>query len=316
MNKKIIISTLLALPLALPVAAQDAWPPEELELVTHSSAGGGGDTMIRNLGRTLEEKFGIDAVYNNRVGGSGAVALSWLANQAPADGSSITSVTPTQLITPLRVEGLPTYQDVTPIARLFTDPSVLVIHGDGQFESIEAFIDYARENPNDLTVGIGSAGSLDQLVVQDFMTAADIEVRIVPHEGGGDAEAALLGQHIDAMIGEPGSILSHLDSGLMRILAVFQEDRLDAYPDVPTLQEAGYNVVSNKFRGIFGAPGMDPELVETIGETLRDLLDDEPWGTYWREGSMTPAYLGHEDFVAFLGDSNEELRVFIESLAD
>ncbi len=316
MNKKLIISTLLALPLAMPVAAQDAWPPEEVELVTHSSSGGGGDIMIRNLGRTLEEKFGIDAVYNNRVGGSGAVALSWLANQAPTDGSSIMSVTPTQLITPLRVEGIPTYQDVMPIARLMIDPSVLAIHGESQFDTIEEFIDYARENPNELTVGIGSAGSLDQLVVQNFMTAADIEVRIVPHEGGGDAEAALLGQHIDAIIGEPGGILSHLDSGNMRILTVFQEERLDAYPDVPTLQEVGYDVVSNKFRGVFGAPGMDAELVEAIGETLSNLLDDEPWNTYWREGSMTPAYLGHEDFVAFLDKANEELRVFIESLDD
>jgi tripartite-type tricarboxylate transporter receptor subunit TctC len=316
MNKKIFISSLLALSLALPVAAQELWPPEELELVTHSSSGGGGDIMIRNMGRTLEEKFDINVVYNNRVGGSGAVALSWLANQAPTDGSSVMSVTPTQLITPLRVEGIPTYQDVTPIARLMIDPSVLAIHGESRFDSIEAFIDYARENPNELTVGIGSAGSLDQLVVQNFMTAADIELRIVPHEGGGDAEAALLGQHIDAIIGEPGGILSHLDSGHMRILTVFQEERLEAYPDVPTLQETGYDVVSNKFRGVFGPPGMEPELVEAIGTTLRDLRDDEPWNTYWREGSMTPAYLGHEEFVTFLDKANDELRTFIESLDD
>lgn len=316
MNKKLIMSALLALPMALPAAAQETWPAGDLELVTHSSSGGGGDIMLRNLGRTLETKFDISTVVDNRVGGSGAVALTWLANQAPTDGSAIMSVTPTQLITPLRAEGIPTYRDVTPIARLMIDPSVLAIHGESPFDSIEEFIDHARANPRDLTVGIGSAGSLDQLVVQNFMTAADIELRIVPHEGGGDAEAALLGQHIDAIIGEPGGILSHLDSGSMRMLAVFQEERLDAYPEVPTLQETGYDVVSNKFRGVFGPPGMEPELVEAIGTTLRDLRDDEPWNTYWREGSMTPSYLGHEDFVAFLDKANEEMRVFIESLND
>lgn len=316
MYKKLILSTVIALPLALPVGAQETWPAGDVELVTHSSSGGGGDIMLRNMGRTLDDKFNINTVIDNRVGGSGAVALSWLANQAPTDGSAIMSVTPTQLITPLRVQGIPNYQEVTPIARLMIDPSVLAIHNDSQFDTIEAFIEHARANPRDLTVGIGSAGSLDQLVVQNFASAADIELRIVPHEGGGDSEAALLGQHIDAIIGEPGGILTHLESGNMRMLTVFQEERLDAYPEVPTLLESGYDVVSNKFRGVFGPPGMDPELVEAIGTTLRDLRDDEPWNTYWREGSMTPAYLGHEDFVAFLDKANEEMRVFIESLGN
>ena len=316
MYKKLILSTVIALPLALPLAAQETWPADDVELATHSSSGGGGDIMMRNMGATLENKFNINTMVDNRVGGSGAVALSWLANQAPTDGSAILSVTPTQLITPLRVQGIPNYQDVTPIARLMIDPSVLAIHNDSQFETIEQFIEYARANPRDLTVGIGSAGSLDQLVVQNFATAADIELRIVPHEGGGDAEAALLGQHIDAILGEPGGILTHLKSGNMRMLTVFQEERLEAYPEVPTLQESGYDVVSNKFRGVFGPPGMDPALVEAIGTTLRDLRDDEPWNTYWREGSMTPAYLGHEDFTVFLDKANEEMRAFIESLAN
>lgn len=314
MYKKLILSTVIALPLAMPAVAQDTWPAGDVELVTHSSSGGGGDIMLRNMGRTLDTRFGINTVIDNRVGGSGAVALSWLANRAPTDGSAIMSVTPTQLITPLRVQGIPNYQDVTPIARLMIDPSVLAVHNDSEFATIEEFIEHARANPRDLTVGIGSAGSLDQLVVQNFATAAGIELRIVPHEGGGDAEAALLGQHIDSILGEPGGILTHLDAGNMRMLTVFQEDRLDEYPEVPTLQEVGYDVVSNKFRGVFGPPNMDPELVEAIGTTLRDLRDDEPWNTYWREGSMTPAYLGHEDFVTFLDEANEEMRVFIESL--
>ncbi|MEX1057450.1 MAG: tripartite tricarboxylate transporter substrate binding protein, partial [Natronospirillum sp.] len=254
MYKKLILSTVMVLPLTL--AAQE-WPAGDVELVTHSSSGGGGDIMLRNMGRTLDTKFNINTVVDNRVGGSGAVALSWLANQAPTDGTAIMSVTPTQLITPLRVQGIPNYQDVTPIARLMIDPSVLAIHNDSEFDTIEQFIEHARANPRDLTVGIGSAGSLDQLVVQNFAEATGIELRIVPHEGGGDSEAALLGQHIDAILGEPGGILTHLESGNMRMLTVFQEERLEAYPDVPTLQESGYDVVSNKFRGVFGPPGMD-----------------------------------------------------------
>lgn len=310
---RLLVSTLIALPLALPAMA-DEWPPEELNLVTHSSSGGGGDVMMRNLGQTLESELGISTVVDNRVGGSGAVALSWLANQAPTDGTAIMSVTPTQLITPLRADGIPGYQDVTPIARLFIDPSTLYVHEESQFETIDELLDYARENPRSLSIGIGSAGSLDQLVLQNFEAATGIEVRTVPHEGGGDAVVALLGQHVDAVVGEPGQALTHLDSGTLRMLTVFQEERLDAYPDVPTLSETGYEVVSNKFRGVFGPPGMDPDLANEIADKLSTLYEAEPWNTYWVEGSMNPAFLGPDDFVSFLDGANEEMGDFIDSL--
>ena len=310
---KLLVFALVALPLTMPAMADD-WPPDEVSLVTHSSSGGGGDVMMRNLGQTLENELGINTVVDNRVGGSGAVALSWLANQAPNDGTVIMSVTPTQLITPLRASGIPGYQDVTPIARLFIDPSTLYVHEESPFHTIEEFLDYARENPRDLSIGIGSAGSLDQLVLQNFASATGIDVRTVPHEGGGDAVVALLGQHVDAVVGEPGQALTHLDNGTLRMLTVFQEERLDAYSDVPTLSEVGYEVVSNKFRGVFGPPGMDPELAAEIANKLSTLYEAEPWNTYWVEGSMNPAFLDPDEFVAFLDEANEEMQDFIESL--
>jgi putative tricarboxylic transport membrane protein len=146
------------------------------------------------------------------------------------------------------------------------------------------------------------------------MAATDIEVRTVPHEGGGDAVVALLGQHVDAVVGEPGQALTHLEAGTLRMLTVFQDERLDAYPDVPTLMEVGYPVVSNKFRGIFGPPGMDPEMVEAIAEALSGLYDAEPWNTYWTEGSLNPAFLGPEAFLENLHVANEEMREFIAGL--
>lgn len=313
MRKTTIFLATVTASLAVPLMAAE-WPNGEVTLVTHSSPGGGGDVMMRNVGPTLEAKYGINTTVDNRVGGSGAVALSWLANQANNDGSVIMSVTPTQLITPLRASGIPNYQDVTPIARLVMDPTTLYVHENSPHETLEEFLEHAEANPRDLTIGIGSAGSLDQLVLQNFMAATGVEVRTVPHEGGGDAVVALLGEHVDAVIGEPGQALTHLESGTLRMLGVFQDERLESYPDVPTFMELGYEVESNKFRGIFGPPNMDPELVRAIGETFRDMQDDEPWRTYWDEGSLTPAYLGHEDFVEFLNGANEEMRTFIEGL--
>lgn len=306
----------LALPVAFGMTAAQAqdWPPQSLTLVTHSSPGGGGDVMLRNMSRTLEDRFGITTVVDNRVGGSGAVAMSWFATQVAPDGTTLKSVTPTQLLTPLRVEGLPTYEDMTPIARLFLDPSTIYVHQNSPYQTIEEFMDAARANPRGLSIAIGSAGSLDNLVLQNFMRATELQFRTVPHEGGGDAVVALLGQHVDAVLGEPGQALTHLEAGTLRMLGVFQEERLTAYPDVPTLAELGYPVISNKFRGIFGPPNMDRALVDAIAEVLADLYDDEPWRTYWVEGSLNPSFLGPDEFKANLDIANEEFREFLAGL--
>ncbi len=313
-TRNILASAALVLATSPAALAEVEWPTQSVMLVTHSSAGGGGDVMLRNLAPTLEAKFGISTNVDNRVGGSGAVAASWLVNQANPDGYTLKSVTPTQLITPLRSAGIPTYEEMTPIARLFLDPTTLYVHDNSPFQTIEEFLDHARENPRDLSIGIGSAGSLDQLVLQNFTAATEIDARTVPHEGGGDAVVALLGEHVDAVVGEPGQALTHLQDGTLRMLTVFQEERLDTYPDVPTLAELGYEVTSNKFRGIFGPPGMDPEMVEAIATALSELYEDDPWNTYWTEASLSAAFMGPEEFTEYLGVVNEEMREFIEGL--
>jgi len=312
-KRGLLLVALLSLATATSATAND-WPPAEVEVMTHSSPGGGGDRFIRNLVQTLEMNFDVDAVANNRVGGSGAVAATYMVTQAPADGSVIQAVTPTQLITPIRAPGVPTYRDITPIARIFVDPSTLYVHRDSPFDTIEEFIDYARENPGELTIGIGSAGSLEGLVIAEMQEAADIQVRIVPHEGGGDANVELLGQHLDSVIGEVGDARTQLDNGDFRLLTVFQDDRLEGYPDVPTFKELGYDVVANKFRGVFGPPGMDRATAESIAETLSGMYDVEPWASYWRDSNMAPAFLGPDEFAAFLDRSNGNIQAFLESL--
>lgn len=312
-RKAALLSALIAVSFAFPATGQE-WPPAEVEVMTHSSPGGGGDRFIRNLVQTLEQNFDVDAVANNRVGGSGAVAATFLVTQAPTDGTVIQAVTPTQLITPIRAPGVPTYRDVTPIARIFVDPSTLYVHRESEFQDINDFLEHARANPGDITIGIGSAGSLEGLVIAEMQEAADIQVRIVPHEGGGDANVELLGQHLDAVIGEVGDARTQLDNGDFRLLTVFQDDRLEDYADVPTFKELGYDVVANKFRGVFGPPGMDPAMAEAIAETLSGMYDMEPWASYWRDSNMAPAFLGPDDFAAFLDRSNGNIQAFLDSL--
>jgi len=288
------------------------WPGSRLTLVTHSSPGGGGDVMGRELGRALERLYGGTVVVENRVGGSGAVAVIYMATRARRDGSILQIITPTHLITPLRTRGVPTHEEMTPVARLLLDPTVIFVRSSSPFQTMEALIAHAKANPGTLTWGFGSAGSLDHLVVEELKEKAEISVTSVPHEGGGDAMLSVMGGHIDVGVGEPSMILPQVRAGNLRILSVLDQQRLEQFPDVPAIGELGYAVSSQKFRGIWGPPGLPEATVDAIADALEAAYDEEPFRTYWQEGGMQRAFLRGPEFAAFLTEANESIRQFLE----
>ena len=287
------------------------WPPPNLTLITHSSAGGGGDLVARELGRTLEAMYETTVNVENRVGGSGAVATAYVVTRAPQDGSVLQVVTPTQLITPLYAPGIPTYREVTPIIRLLIDPTAVYVRGESPYGTIEELLAAARSSPGGLTWGFGSAGSIDRLIVEEIEDEAGIEVRSVPHEGGGDAMITVLGGHVDAGLGEPGNFGSQLRSGNLRILTILGGDRHPDFPDVPAFSELGYSVENQKFRGVWGPPGLSSTRVREIADALARALETEPFRTYYVRGGMRPAILVGDEFGVFLDAQDERLRRFI-----
>lgn len=288
------------------------WPPSRLTLITHSSPGGGGDIMARELGRTLERLHGTTVVVENRVGGSGAVAMVYLERRAPRDGSTLQVITPTHLITPLRIRGVPSYRDMTPVAGLVMDPTVIFVRSDSRFHGMSDMVAYARQHPGALKWGIGSAGSLDHLVVEEIKEKAGISVASVPHEGGGDAMLSVLGGHIDAGIGEPIKVLGQVRAGNIRILSVFDTVRLAEFPDVPAIGELGYEMQSRKFRGVWGPPGLPPGLVDAIADVLVIASGEEPFLTYRRDGGMIPEFRRGSEFGAFLTEANAFVERFVQ----
>jgi putative tricarboxylic transport membrane protein len=311
--RRSLVAALALLPLAMAAHAQGAWPVRPVTLVVHSSPGGGNDIMARNFGPALETHFGVRYAVRNITGGSGAAAAHFMATQAPRDGYTLQLVTPMQLITPLQARGVPTYRQMTPIAGMLMDPTTIYVHRDSPFKTMQDFLAHARKNPRSLAVGIGGAGSLDQLVLQNLMKAAGIEVRMAHHEGGGAAVVALLGRHVDAVVGEPGRALSYLKQGTLRMLGVFQDKRLHGY-DAPTLKELGYDVVSAKFRGVFGPPGVPAATVSAIEGALRQVYDVEPFRSYYLNASLDPVFMSSAEFVPFLDRANREFRVFLRDL--
>jgi tripartite-type tricarboxylate transporter receptor subunit TctC len=162
----------------------------------------------------------------------------------------------------------PGYQtdDLQIIYTYHSTPQVLVVRDNSPFETLEDFINAAKENPGSITVGGTGTASGNHLGAVRLMRAADIRLTWIPFPGSGPTIPALQGGHVGALMTNSTMYVQNKDR--FRALAVSTEERVPFMPDVPTFKELGYDVVEAIYRGALGPAGMPEEAVNRIAEAL------------------------------------------------
>lgn len=274
---------------------------KSIEFICPWAAGGGADGNARQIGAVVGELTGQTVTVSNQTGGSGAVGFSAIMNADP-DGNTIGIIT-AELNT-LPPQGLVTftYEDMYPLIRLCTLPSVVAVPADSPFETLDDLVSYAKENPGKLKVGTVGTGSIWHICAAKFMKAADIEMTTVPYDGASSAATAMLAGEIDVTTTELSVSHAYVQSGDMRILGIMTDERLEDYSEYPTCKEQGYDCVGGSFQGMF-CPNDVPDDVKAAWEALlTDAYNSDAYQTYCKNAGMVPAYLNHADWEAFLAD--------------
>jgi tripartite-type tricarboxylate transporter receptor subunit TctC len=284
---------------ANPGMGQTGYPHEIVTLVTHSSPGGGSDVFLRELARNLGPELGVEFVIENARGGSGAQAMARVAT-APADGSVFYAVTPTYIYTSLLSFSAYNYSDLEPLVNVFFDEEVIYTRADGPFQSLGDVINTARSERG--RWGASTPASLERQALEQLAVAAGVQAAIVSHEGGGDLMLNVLNGTLDIGVGEAQEIRSQLAAGQLKLLAVFSAERIPGLPDVPTVQESGYDLVLTKFRGLAGPKGLPAEVVSTWETAIQTLLNDEAYQAVYETELLAPAFIGHADYGPFIED--------------
>src|SRR5688500_14021030 len=229
----LLVAGALAVASVAPAQAQE-YPADTVTLVTHSSVGGGSDVFLRELAKYLAPALGTNVVVENVTGGSGANAMARLAS-APADGSIFYATTPTFIYTSLLSAPEATYKDLEPLVNVFTDPEVIYTAADSPYTSLEDVINRAKEGKG--TWGAANPASLERQLLERLKTAAGVDAAVVTHEGGGDMMINVLNATLDIGVGEVQEIQSQIEANQVRILGTFGDERLEAFPDAPTVKE-------------------------------------------------------------------------------
>ena len=293
---------------AIPSMAQD-YPVETVTLITHSSPGGGSDVFLRQLSGHLAPILGANVVVENVTGGSGANAMAQVA-QAPADGSVFYATTPTFIYTTLLSDVEYGYDDLEPLVNFFIDPEVIYTAAASEFESLEDVIQAARDGRG--RWGAANPASLERQALEQLKTAAGVDAAVVTHEGGGDLMINVLNGTLDIGVGEVQEIQSQLEAGEVRLLGTFSAERLDSFPDLPTVAESGYDVVLRKFRGLAGPKGLPEDVIAAWEEATQAVLENDEYKAAYEAANLRAEFIPHDEYVQFIEDFATETRSFLQ----
>jgi tripartite-type tricarboxylate transporter receptor subunit TctC len=256
-------------------AAQSAWPQRPIKLIVPFPPGGGTDIISRLVAERLTTLNGWTIVVDNRGGAAGNIGLDAVAKSAP-DGYTIGMGQASNLaINPALYAKMPfdPLKDFTPIVGVSAQPVVLVVRQDSPFRTLADVIAAARAKPGGLGLAQAGNGTVGHLAGEMLERRAGFQVLQVPYKGAGQAMTDLLGGQVPLYFGSSGSVLSQLNGGKIRALAVTSAQRLPVLPNVPTVAEQGYpSFEASTWLGLVGPAGMPAEAVARINAEVVKLL--------------------------------------------
>lgn len=235
----------LALCSALPAAAQEfgasTWPSKTITWVVPFPPGGAMDVMSRTLGDQLGRDLGQTVVVDNRPGAGGNIGAQYVSKQV-ADGhtlmiTSIGMATNPHLYSQLSYDPI---KDFAPVSLLAVVPNVLVVRADNEdLSTVDKLIAKAKAHPGALTYASAGNGTSIHLAGASFTHLTGTELLHVPYRGSSPAVADLLGGQVDMMFDSITSAKPHIEAGNLRALGLTTGERSSAFPELPTLAEAG-----------------------------------------------------------------------------
>lgn len=232
--------SLLTFSVAGQALAEPGFPKRDITLIVPWNAGGSNDVAARALDPILREQ-GIKIVIENVVGATGVIGMRRVAAAAP-DGYTLGMGTSSTLALIAQNKAELKNSQFTHLARVSTDPLMLLVATAGPQKSLDDFIAHLKKNPDKVSIGTPGSYNLNHIFAAMTARAAGVGFLNVPYTGGSKVVADLLGQHVEAGVLKPSETIGQVQENLLKPIGVFANERLEMLPDVPTFKEKGFDV--------------------------------------------------------------------------
>ncbi|WP_417248578.1 Bug family tripartite tricarboxylate transporter substrate binding protein [Celeribacter sp.] len=305
MKRNALASTVAALAIMAGPAFAD-YPERPITLIVPWSAGGGTDAVGRMIAEGLSGELGTPVNVVNRTGAGGIVGHTAMIEADP-DGYTIGLATAE--ITTYAAIGTSeiSADDMTAIGLVNFDASAFNVRADSEWgDAKEALADIAA-NPGEYKASGFPVGAAYHLAFASFLNQNGVDptnIVVVPSQGAAPGFQELVAGGVSIVPSSLPEAASMRDAGLVKTLAVLSAERLDAYPDVPTAEEAvGTASVGGTWRGVVGPKGLDGEITVTLEEALSNVYQSEEFQDFMANRGFGVSWLGAEDFAAFMTEA-------------
>ena len=256
-----------------PASAQEdpsKYPTRPIHVIVGFTPGGGNDIIARVVGQKLSEGLGQPVIIENKPGGGAIVATEYVAKSAPDGYTLLVGASGAMAINPAVYAKLSydSIRDFTAVSELGSFPLILIVNASSPIRSVAELVAYAKANPDKANYSSSSAAF--QLVTEQFKQKTGAPMQVIPYKGANDSVMAVISGQVTATIADAGPVSSQVQGGQARALAVAAPKRMEDFPDVPTMKEAGADVDAVLWSGIFVPKNTSPEIVKKLeGEFVR-----------------------------------------------
>ena len=262
--------------------------------------GGSADQVARLLADKMRVSLGHSVIVDNKPGAAGRLALSEIKRSVPDGSTLIFSPSGAMVIHPWLYQnlGYDTAKDFTPIAQACTFDFAVTAGPGAVPGDLKTVLAWMKANPGKANYATSGAGTVPHFAGQLLAQAAGVPMTHVAYRGGAPAAQDLIGGQVPLMVDTASETIEHHRAGKVRILAVTGTQRNRALPEVPTLKEAGIDVSADAFFGLYGPPGMAPELVQRIDRAVADALRMQDVQDKIYNLGLVPAHAGPWELAA------------------
>lgn len=291
-----------------------AYPERPITIVVPVTPGGGTDTIVRLMADKLSDSLGVEVIVDNQPGAGGNIAGEIVANAEP-DGYTLLAVTAAHATNPALYSDMAfdPFTDLDPIIQLSSQPYLLVVPAALPVNTLEEFIDYAKNKPEGLTYASSGAGLLGHLGMELLRLQADFEAVHIPYGGAGPAMVDTIAGRTEAFFPTIVSGAPQVAGGAVKALGVTSAERSDVLPDVPTIAEQGYpDYVVEGWYGILAPAGTPTEITALLQEEIKKALDLPEVAERIIADGATPVGSTAEEFRALIEEDNAKWAQVIE----
>jgi tripartite-type tricarboxylate transporter receptor subunit TctC len=260
----------------VPLASAQAWPTKPVRVVLGYTAGGANDGAMRPLGKLMETLLGQPIVMEFRPGVAGGVAAEYTAKAAPDGYTLYFTGSGSLVINPhLNKVGYDPMQSFTALGAVCVLPTLLVVHPSVPARTVAELVALTKREPGKWSYGTSGVAGPHHMGGEYFKSVTGASLLHIPYKGGAPAMTDLIGGQVPILFTSLGPAVQPVKAGRIRALAITTAKRSPAFPEVPTLDEAGLKGFdSGSWLGLVGPAGMAPEVVQRISQAILKAGED------------------------------------------